>query len=554
MPQSNRTRPAAVFSAMSFFRSLAENSDKLLPAAFSGVLLTAAFPGINVPYAAWAALFFLLAALRKAGLRQAFLLGLLAGLIHYTSLLYWLVPTMRIYGGLPLIISITAFLMLSAYLSLYPAVFSCLAVRLLKRPAALLFISPVLWICLEYLRTILFSGFPWSLLGYSQYSLNGLIQIADIFGVYGVSGLIVLGNTASFLIVLCILSAEWQGRRVRLPSALLAGLVFSAAFCLVLMYSSLSRYAVDQCVKSSEKLDAAVVQGNISQMRKWDMEFRRATIEKYFRLSKKAEKPSPDLIIWPETAAPFYFGYNKGLTDFLLSSARETGKRFIIGAPSVDTSGKEPAYYNSAYLVSPEGRVEGRYDKVHLVPFGEYAPLRSWLPFLDTLVVQAGDFRSGKKGSTISWDDSEAGVLICYEAIFPVLSTEMAENGADLLVNITNDAWFGKTSAPRQHFSMAVFRAVENRRALVRAANTGISGFIDPTGRIIKSSSLFEPAVMSCSVPLIKNYSTFYTRHGDFFAYCCFIAICFIIVLKLLISSIGAYKIQIRGRFDKYDS
>ena len=193
----------------------------------------------------------------------------------------------------------------------------------------------------------------------------------------------------------------------------------------------------------------------------------------------------------------------------------------MIGSPSFVRKDTSIEYYNSAYLVGPDGKPLGKYDKVHLVPFGEYIPFHNWLPFLGKMVTAVGDFRPGKQGKVIEWDKCRLGVQICYEIIFPNLSRALVKNKADVLVNITNDAWYGRTGAPYQHFSMAVFRAVENRRSLVRSANTGISGFIDPVGRIIGKTNIFENAVLTRSVPVIHT-TTLYTRFGDVFAMLCF--------------------------------
>jgi len=206
---------------------------------------------------------------------------------------------------------------------------------------------------------------------------------------------------------------------------------------------------------------------------------------------------------------------------------------FVIGSPTVEVDKYREHYYNSAYLISPEGDIASRTDKVHLVPFGEYVPLKKWLPFIKHIVAQVGEFKSGEKGDTLKWAPANIGMLICYEIIFPELAAETVANHAGLLVNITNDAWFGKTSAPYQHLSMAIFRAVENRRSLVRAANTGISGFIDPAGRVLRRSGLFTEAAMTCPVPVIKDHFTFYNRHGNLLVLCCFLISGISIIIKL---------------------
>jgi apolipoprotein N-acyltransferase len=208
---------------------------------------------------------------------------------------------------------------------------------------------------------------------------------------------------------------------------------------------------------------------------------------------------------------------------------QNAGTSFLIGSPSFIQSENGIKYYNSAYLINPDGKIQGKYDKVHLVPFGEYVPFKKWLPFLGKMVEEVGDFWPGEKGSTIKWGNYKLGVQICFEIIFPGLSRAVVNNNAALLVNLTNDAWYGNSCAPYQHFSMTVFRAIENRKALVRSANTGISGFIDPVGRIIAETALFSDAVLTRSVPIIFM-TTFYTRFGDLFAIACLVSVLFIVL------------------------
>jgi apolipoprotein N-acyltransferase len=271
---------------------------------------------------------------------------------------------------------------------------------------------------------------------------------------------------------------------------------------------------------NSPKIKVAIIQGNIDQAKKWDPAFQRTSTEKYIRLSLSTKKYQPDLVVWPETATPFYFLHNAELSKMVKKGIHDTGTDFLIGSPSFNLRDNRVEYYNSAYLIGPEGNVYGRYDKAHLVPFGEYVPFKKWLPFIDKMVEGVGDFMPGIKGKTIKWGDYRLGVQICYEIIFPHLSRAMIINHASLLVNITNDAWYGRSSAPNQHFSMAVFRAVENRRSIIRSANTGISGFIDPSGKIIAATPLFEEAAITRSVPIFEEM-TVYSRFGDLFAMAC---------------------------------
>jgi apolipoprotein N-acyltransferase len=224
----------------------------------------------------------------------------------------------------------------------------------------------------------------------------------------------------------------------------------------------------------------------------------------------------------------------------VLAGIEQADTDFLIGSPSFERQEKGEIYFNSAYLVSPVTKNISKYDKAHLVPYGEYVPFRKWLPFLGKLVAQVGDFRPGPPGKILPWHNNDLGVQICYEIIFPGLSRAMVKNNAVLLINITNDAWFGKTSGPYQHFSMTIFRAVENRRALARAANTGISGFIDPVGRILASTPLLEEAALTRALPLIRS-TTFYTRYGDMLALACLAGALFGILLEF-----GKYALNLK--------
>jgi len=396
-----------------------------------------------------------------------------------------------------------------------------------------LIMIPALWVCLEYLRTFLITGFPWGLLGYTQYNNLHLIQISDIFGVYGMSFVIAFANVVIFFGFLYVKGLTWQGKQISVRVFTVSVSLLIAVFVLIWTYGNIRLKSADKMIADAENIKVAVIQGNIEQSDKWDMEYRKDIITTYIRLSKQAGSYHPDLIVWPETATPFYFKYNKELTEMVLQGIRSIGTYFIIGSPTVEFAKPENRYYNSAYLITPVGEIAGRYDKTHLVPFGEYVPLRKWLPFINQMVAQVGGFKAGKTGHTLKWHQADIGVQICYEVIFPQLAAEMVANNSELIVNITNDAWFGKTSAPYQHFSMAVFRAVENRRSLVRAANTGISGFIDPAGRILEKSALFAEDAMVRSVPVIRNQISFYTRRGDLLVLLSFIATMIIAMVKL---------------------
>lgn len=492
-------------------------AQNLFFAVCGGVLLTCAFPGIGIAWCAWFAIVFLLAAIAGATGWQAFYLGIAFGFAHFVTLLYWLVPTMHRYGPLSIWLSIGCLFLLAFYLALYAALFSVIIAKCCDRPASCLWMVPVVWVGLEYARTYLFTGFPWELLGYSQYHFLGLIQIADIFGVYGLSFIIAFANAVVFLCVWFLASRRWHGRRITPVWPAAAVVMLAVIIAGTMVYGRYRIAAMDRLIAKSDRLKVSVIQGNIPETMKWDSALQEKIIHKYISLSRRVKKEAPDLVVWPETAVPFYFFYDTVLTEQILSGVRQVGTYFLVGSPSFEyrKNGSGVNLYNTAYLIDPKGQVIGKYDKVHLVPFGEYVPLGKWLPFIGKMVPAVGDFTPGTKGRVLHMGKVKIGTQICYEIIFPDLSAAMARQGANLLVNITNDAWFGKTAAPFQHFSMAIFRAVENRRALVRDANTGISGFIDPVGRVIEMSALFKTTVMTRSVPIITGHRSYYTEHGD---------------------------------------
>jgi apolipoprotein N-acyltransferase len=503
----------------------------ILLAATTGILLPYCFPRYDLGLLAWVALIPLHIALDGLSRRtQAFWLGWLAGIISSTGIMSWVVTAMNTYGKVPLVFSYGIMLLLTAYLGLYVALYSAGVVwfRMLM-PRYGLFAAPCLWVTLELLRTYLFSGLPWSLLGYSQYRQLDLIQIADHLGVYGVSFLIVLTNVALAELYLW-LSPLFRGFR---PARLPWELVTTAAMLVGLSWAySTSLIASEGIQRPKAVLHVGVVQPNIDQAVKWDQAYREETLRRYDRLTESFGYGT-DLVVWPEAATPFIYEREPVYQLQLVAMANRATAPLLFGSPAVRfDADRKPFLLNSAYLLSPDGQLLGRYDKQHLVPFGEYIPLKSSiLFFLEKLVEGIGDFQAGPGPTILSFQLKESdgggparrvklGVVICYEVIFPDLVRRMATGGAEFLVTITNDAWFGESSAPFQHFSMVVFRSVENHLAFARAANTGISGFIDPFGRIIAASPLFTETALQAEIP-IRQTKTFYSRHGDVFAYGC---------------------------------
>jgi len=503
----------------------------ILLAATTGVLLPYCFPRYDLGLLAWVALIPLHVALEGLSRRrQAFWLGWIAGIISSTGIMAWVVTAMHTYGKVPLVFSYGIMLLLTAYLGLYVGLYSAGVVwfRMLV-PRYGLFAAPCLWVAMELLRTYVLSGLPWSLLGYSQYRQLDVIQIADHLGVYGVSFLVVLTNVALAELYLWLMPLFRGFRPARLPWEL----VTTAAMLVGLSWAYSTSLVAREGIESSKAtLQVGVVQPNIDQAVKWDQGFRDETIRRYDRLTESFGYGA-DLIVWPEAATPFIYEREPVYQLQLVAMANRAGAPLLFGSPAVRfDADRKPFLLNSAYLLSPDGQLLGRYDKQHLVPFGEYIPLKSSLLFfLEKMVEGIGDFQAGPGPTILSFQLKESngadparrvkfGVVICYEVIFPDLVRRMAASGAEFLVTITNDAWFGDSSAPAQHFSMVVFRSVENHLAFARAANTGISGFIDPFGRIIAASPIFMQTALQGEIA-VRQTQTFYSRHGDVFAYGC---------------------------------
>lgn len=485
------------------------NITHLLLAAGAGLLLTASFPRYGHPLVAWVALvpLFGLAAARDP--RTSFKLGWFAGICHGLTLLYWIVYVINHYGSLPFVVSLAVCFLLVAYLAIYPALFCATLSWLRERRLPWLLLSPFLWVSLELAKSKLLTGFPWENLGYSQYRWLPLIQIAEITGVYGLSFAVVLGNAALFHL-LARRKRRWKSSADLLPFLSAVGLVFG-----LYIFGTWKLGMVED--QTGPAFQVAMVQGNIAQENKWDPAFQKSTLRRYFRLTREVVKDDPQLLVWPETATPFYFQADTENRKALLQKVRQWKVPLLFGSPAYGRPQGDLRLYNRAYLLDESSRIVGYYDKIHLVPFGEYVPLKRMLFFVDKLVQATGDFASGGSPELLPLPPARLGVLICYEAIFPELNRRLVAGGANLLVNITNDAWFGRSSAPYQHLSMATFRAVENRVPVVRCANTGISAFIDRRGRILQATGLFEEAALSAEIQL-GGGRTVYCRYGDWFA------------------------------------
>ena len=455
----------------------------------------------------------LLVALAGTSGWRAARLGYVTGAVSSIGLLYWTALVVIQYGGLALPVGILVMVALCLAFSVFHALFGWATARLVVAfgPAGLL-CAPFLWTALEYARTHTFFSFPWTLLGYSQHSTLPFAQVASITAVYGVSFLVC---SVSALLAYAAVAPRVTARRAALASvAVLVGGAWAWG-----------RWQMEQPVTETGRVTVGLVQGGVRQEDKWVPEYASANVGRHLQLTEKAADAGARLVVWPESAVPFLFDQDEALAGLLRDVVRQRGIYLFFGNDDLDAlSADERRIYVGAKLLDPSGELLARYHKIHLVPFGEYVPLQPLFTlggrFAAKLVQEVSDFTPGTEAVTGVVDGHRVGGFICYEAIFPSLVRRFAAGGAELLVNITNDAWYGTTSAPHQHLAMTAFRAIENRRYLVRAANTGITAVVDPRGRVLEPTRLFDTTVLVREVPFVAE-TTFYTRHGDVFAQAC---------------------------------
>jgi apolipoprotein N-acyltransferase len=477
----------------------------------SGILIALSFPNPSLSFLAWVALIPLLIALEESSPRTAFRVGLTCGIVAYASILYWLNIVFTQYGRLPWSLSIPVYLLLVLWLAMFYGLSTSIARLGELAGIKTAFTLPVAWVAFDFIRSFLFSGFAWAMLGHSQFRTLPLIQIADLAGVYGITLLIVLAN-----IVLHRALRAVSGAGVPYP-------VKSALILLLLLIGTLF-YGFNRLngsdMPTSKPLRVALIQGNIPQDVKWSPAFREHTLNTYERLTRDASKGGVDLIVWPESAVPFFFQDEPLQAERIRSLARETNACLLFGSPAHELRNGRSTFLNSAFMVSPRGDTIGRADKLHLVPFGEYVPLGSVLTFINKIVVGIGDFAPGERAVALDTGSTKLGVQVCYEVIFPELARQYVQAGARVLVAITNDAWFGRSSAPYQHLAISTFRAVETRTPLIRAANTGVTAIVDQNGHIRTMTALFVEAYRTGEVQPGSGRSLYLTI-GDAPAWLC---------------------------------
>jgi apolipoprotein N-acyltransferase len=443
--------------------------------------------------------------------REALADGWLAGTAFFVVLLRWLDHTFQNYSAIPWPVTWLPILALAAYCGLYTGLVCGAIGRLRGRlgDGWALAVAPALWVAGEWIRDWLMGGFPWGLLGYSQHLALPVIQIAEIGGVYVVSMLLVAVNAA--IAGLCVL-----GRRRAAPGMAMVALLLMGS--LAFGWRTLSHEFGPAADRAPRFVEIAVIQPSVEQSQKWDPAYRARTLDLYESLTRQAARTKPAVILWPETAAPIFLRGDSVLLARLVALSREIEVPVLVG--SIDQlPGPRDQFLNSAFLLGDQG-ITAKYDKIHLVPFGEYVPLAGVFGFVRQLAEFISDFAAGSRQTVFPLHAAPFGTVICYEVIFPGLFRGFVLGGASFMANITNDAWFGRTSGPWQHLGMLPLRAVENRVAIARAANTGISGFVGPDGRVGQTLPLFERGFLSARIPL-RSRTTLYTRFGDWLAYLC---------------------------------
>ena len=463
--------------------------------------------------------------LRAASPGQAFLLAYVCGVLWFAGTCYWIFGTMRQFGGMSTPLALLALFLFCLYLGLYLGLFGLL-LGLMAGPGRdyrrALVAAPFLWVATELARTRI-TGFPWNLLGTAQVDNVPLCRIATWTGVYGISAEIVLVNVA----VAAAFLVPRQKRAALLVAALAAAAVLQSG----------------QLVEPPPAVgnrEALLVQQNIPIAVRWSPDYFDRTLNDLTSLTLKSvadsaaqastgQAPSgqssttkPDLIIWPESPAPFYTSDPRFRTA-ISEMARRAGTWVVtgsIGTAPATKSGAHELIFNSAVIVSPRGEWTGRYDKVHLVPFGEYLPFPSLFSFAGGLSKEVGEFEPGGSRVPLDATDEKLGIFICYESVFPDDVRQFASQGAQVFVNISNDGWYGDSGAWSQHVNQTRMRAVENERWVLSAANTGLTGSIDPYGRMVVRAPRKDRTTLVA--PYALSYvTTFYSRHGDWFAMLC---------------------------------
>ena len=497
------------------------------PLLLSAFLLILAFPPYSIQVLAWFGLVPLLLGLSRKGALSGFMMAYVCGILYFAFVFEWMFAVAKY----EFVHHVALFLFLSIYWGMFGLVYGFISRRMGVVKA--LAMSPFLWAGLEILRANMgFLSHAGAFLAHSQYTCIPLIQVASLGGVYAVSFIIVGVNAGLAAIVMAALS-RWRNSVAYFDYRISgAGLrTLTAAFFVMTLLAYGYGYWIMNRTEVNESLHVSVVQPNIEQSKKWDQQYAEEIMNTFERLTTKAAEAEPSLIIWPEASTPKSITRDLGLLRRIKKLVELTGTDLLMGSSSHHKYGvtdiEDLKYSNSAFLIPP-GPVKGhlqRYDKIHLLPFAEYLPLKGKVPWSLIRIPSTDNYVPGKQYTVFEHPEFKFSAVICWEGIFPQLVRHFANQGAQVLVNITNEGWFGKGTGPDHFLTMTVFRAVENRRYVVRCANTGISCIIDHHGRVLErvknenNEDVFVQGVLNGSV-VPRDEKTFYTRYGDVFAWC----------------------------------
>jgi apolipoprotein N-acyltransferase len=499
----------------------------LILSAASGVLFALAFPDYGIAWLAFLSLAPLLIAIVRSGSwREAALHGWLAMMIAWLMMVPWVVRVMSHYGGLPYITGVLIFCAMCAILGLYGSAFALIvwSLRLRERFAPWLLIAPA-WAAIEFVRTYLLTGFPWNLIGTAIVEYTPLIQISRAAGPYFLGCLVVLPS----IVIAWLVTQRPRG---------IGRVIVVGGTCIVLFVWWATGYVASQWRRMDSNAPtqtAALLQPNISQEMRWNVANVVALFQRMMAMTNEAANHGVNVIIWPESTVPLSFASTEFFRNAIESTSATRNVDIILGSVAEDPS-QPNRMWNAAFLVSG-GRTIGHYDKIRLVPFGEYVPMRKMLFFAEKLVHAVGEFEFGTKDHPLRGRFAY-GPAICYEVVFPRITATQVKNGAEVLVTITNDAWYDGTSAPRQHLNQVRLRAVEADRWVLRAGTTGISAVIDPTGRIVQEIPMGKEGIIYAKFAA-RRMMTPYVRWGDWFAWLC--------VITVIIAFIARRRIEVRG-------
>ena len=485
--------------------------EQWLLAIVSGVLLALSFPRFGHPALAWVALAPLLVALAGgASLQRAFWLGLLTGTVYLWGTLYWLSNVMTRYGGINAAGAFVINAVFIAYLALYPAFFAVVVRRLMTAFGSLALVAvPCVWVTTELGRTYVFTGFPWVLLGYSQATVLPIAQAASVVGVFGVSAIVASVSAA--------LAGVVVARTLR-PAALVLGGVL-----LVAVWGNARARNAD-LTREGQPIRVGVVQPNLLEEEREEIGRAPEILNRDLSMTREALGQGASLVVLPESAlSPYTLEDYPDVARAVGETAQRAGASILVGSDQYEwkTGSRREVEksFNAAFMIRADGTTGAVYRKIHLVPWGEYVPLKDWLTFVGPLVQAIGrGFDAGDAMTLLPFGRHPISTAICYEIIYPDLVRRFVLQGSELLTTITNDSWFGATSAPYQHFEQASMRAIEEGRYLVRSADTGISGIVDPYGHVLARSDIFHPASIVGEVRLLTA-RTPYSLVGDVFAY-----------------------------------